>query len=1320
MRVSYFRRKLWFTHQGSRHQLGQGDLLIRREPIVVLGEPGMGKTKLLKELSANDGNAFCRAQQLINRSRPKTLLGDSKRIVIDAIDEVSAKSNGDAVDLVLQKLGELDYPPFILSCRVSEWRAAVSTQAISDQYDGATPLEVHLEPLDEDEQYELLTRLTGNALRAQTLIEHFKRFGLDFLGNPQTLELVAALSVDRSLPATSGALFEDAIETLRKEYNHSKQDQELPRESMLDAAGAAFSALILSGNARIVDKPSGAVDLTDKALPLSEVEAFDSGHVRQAANTKLFATDMDGLTYAHRRIGEFVGARWLSIRADTRAKRKRLLEKFKSRGLVPASLRGIHAWLARDPQLADAVIEADPMGIIEYGDAEALDPNQARLLFAALERLAATNPRFIGWQEYHAAALVTPPLMARVTRVIEDRGAEFGLRLFLLQQLKGAPTAEGQRTLLRERMLDEAELYGIRHESAQVLISIGGENWSELLEALRQQVSENALRLACELLDDIGLEFISDEQIVAVIFAYVGLSICSLEARSEHKTVLGVFYPFTKAIPVERLNGLLDQFTAQANFLLPETTNIETDELVDLQYTLVLKRLNDGGEIEPLRLWQWLEPFDKKISYHGDHGKDIGEWLKANPSVREAIQRYVLIDKANNKNIWQRAWPLHHSSFNLYPTQAEIVSLLQILDPNDRTDERWRELINLGQTWGEEGEILRDAAKCFAHHRSDLLAWIDGLAERQIPAWEIRREKQKRERQAKQASRFAKHRRDFLVNLEEVKSGNINWVHQPAQAYLKRFSDIGDSVPAHKRVSEWLGEEVALAAHDGFEAFFRARPLRPSAKTISLSYAGGKRWAAGDIIVAALAERTRKLAKPFEGVSSERLAAGLFVCWREHISTHAGLTELTPQIEAELKRRGRWTQVVRIYIQPQLRQQKQHIDRLGKFMHDGDNDFSAHLAENWLSQYPEMSNEAEVEMIDCLLRSNRHRVLKELFANRMKLEISDERKRNWHAVSLIVDFDEAHLRLNSIIEPELIWHIRDRTGDNQHREKVAIPLSINQLSWFITTFRRRWPEADQPRGATIGDINPYDASRYIQKLISRLGNNVSTEAVTALSALKDAPEDTYTWTLRVVSAEQLQKYANEIYTPPTLNQIKMVLDGGSPGSVADLRAIIADELQELGSRLRGSSEDEVNLYWTDSGQPRTENECRDRTVSLLRGHLDPLSIYQANEADMPQNKRADIVFYHGGHLLPLEAKRQQHRDLWNAIDEQLEAFYTGHWQAEGQGLFLVFWFGSNYQIPAPPDGAAKPTNAIELQKKLDQHSAVKEGRVEVVVLDLSR
>jgi hypothetical protein len=165
---------------------------------------------------------------------------------------------------------------------------------------------------------------------------------------------------------------------------------------------------------------------------------------------------------------------------------------------------------------------------------------------------------------------------------------------------------------------------------------------------------------------------------------------------------------------------------------------------------------------------------------------------------------------------------------------------------------------------------------------------------------------------------------------------------------------------------------------------------------------------------------------------------------------------------------------------------------------------------------------------------------------------------------------------------------------------------------------------------------------------------------------------------------------------------------------------VVEELEELGRRLRGSSEDEINLFWTDVGKPRSENECRDRVVMLLRGHLAPLGIYPLDEADMPAGKRADIVFYHKALWLPVEAKRQQHPDLWVAMDQQLERLYTGHWQAEGQGVFLVFWFGSRFAVPARPNGGPKPTTAAEMHAVLHADAAAKAGRVQVVVLDLSR
>jgi len=47
--MTYVKRRLWYDAPTSeREKLDEDDLLSRSEPLVILGEPGMGKSKLLQ------------------------------------------------------------------------------------------------------------------------------------------------------------------------------------------------------------------------------------------------------------------------------------------------------------------------------------------------------------------------------------------------------------------------------------------------------------------------------------------------------------------------------------------------------------------------------------------------------------------------------------------------------------------------------------------------------------------------------------------------------------------------------------------------------------------------------------------------------------------------------------------------------------------------------------------------------------------------------------------------------------------------------------------------------------------------------------------------------------------------------------------------------------------------------------------------------------------------------------------------------------------------------------------------------------------------
>lgn len=143
----------------------------------------MGKSHLLEWLATNPGYKRCTARALINRHDPQTLLIGANVLVIDALDEVSAQQDGDAVDLVLRQLGVLGYPRFVLSCRVADWRSSTGKEAIREQYE-QKPLELHLVPFNDQDAANFLSPYLGE-IAAEAIVNRFNDRGLNgMLGNP--------------------------------------------------------------------------------------------------------------------------------------------------------------------------------------------------------------------------------------------------------------------------------------------------------------------------------------------------------------------------------------------------------------------------------------------------------------------------------------------------------------------------------------------------------------------------------------------------------------------------------------------------------------------------------------------------------------------------------------------------------------------------------------------------------------------------------------------------------------------------------------------------------------------------------------------------------------------------------------------------------------------------------------------------------------------------------------------------------------------------------------------------------------------------------
>jgi hypothetical protein len=196
---------------------------------------------------------------------------------------------------------------------------------------------------------------------------------------------------------------------------------------------------------------------------------------------------------------------------------------------------------------------------------------------------------------------------------------------------------------------------------------------------------------------------------------------------------------------------------------------------------------------------------------------------------------------------------------------------------------------------------------------------------------------------------------------------------------------------------------------------------------------------------------------------------------------------------------------------------------------------------------------------------------------------------------------------------------------------------------------------------------------------------------------------------------------------PTAPDVATALAGGPPSGPQDLAALVCHQLNDLQAELREFEGQRWQVFWreTDDGTwtPQVENTCRDRLMEMLRTPLAQRSVLIRPEDQHANATRADLGLW--GWLegkgqtfrVPIEAKREDHRDVWSAWSDQLEG-YAADQRAQGVGIYLVFWFGVNQKTN--PRTSTKPTGADEMRQMLvDAIPAEDRHRLSVFVLDLS-
>ncbi|MDQ6965632.1 MAG: hypothetical protein Q9M23_01760 [Mariprofundaceae bacterium] len=248
----------------------------------------------------------------------------------------------------------------------------------------------------------------------------------------------------------------------------------------------------------------------------------------------------------------------------------------------------------------------------------------------------------------------------------------------------------------------------------------------------------------------------------------------------------------------------------------------------------------------------------------------------------------------------------------------------------------------------------------------------------------------------------------------------------------------------------------------------------------------------------------------------------------------------------------------------------------------------------------------------------------------------------------------------------------------------------------------------------------------MRSFINTLANDPEEQASLEIERLLGLPQLS-NWHNQLRHAQHTQRIARRkaSFRRLSISQVEQSLANLQPANAADLAALTYEQLRDIARKIRDGNTNDYKQYWSyDSSnkhleKPKPENDCRDMLLSDLQERLSKIDIDAQREGNYADDKRADIRVSFGGvngFNVPVEIKKDTHRDLWRSIHEQLIGKYTRDPGTDGHGIYLVFWFGGK-GMPLPADGE-KLRSAAELEEKLRQTLSPEERyRINVCVID---
>ena len=631
------------------------DSVVKQRCVILLGEPGIGKSTALRAEVANV-RAQAKADDLVVSVNLNTygdetrLIGDLFRneqivewqrserqlhLFVDSVDECQLRIHqvtsilADELEKLAQRIQRLNLR---IACRTAEW----STQ-FEDQLKKLWGEEVvgvyELAPL---RKVDVTVAASSLKLNAEQFLDEVFRVGAEPLAaKPVTLRFLLQLfQRDGQLPATQRELYREGCAILCREESRERRLSDrfqLTPEIRLAVAQRIAGALIFGGKSSVFCSGDAGIRVGDD-VAISELSggtelvngnevAVDSNAVIDVLRTGLFSSrGRDRLGFSHQTYAEFLAAAWVHDKALPQETVISLISNDSAGGrrVIP-QLAETAAWLASlDQKVFDNLADFDPQVLLKSDVAKADNLGKAVLVDSLLRK---HDAEVIANTEWHVRRnyrrLRHPQLADQLRPYITEFGRSASAREHALDIAAACSLSELQNEIA-DVVINPNENGQVRWLAALSLRSIADKSTKLRLKPLLVNTDGVAVsdELKAELLNLLWPDVLSPNELFSVL-SEPGSDTDSSAYRSFLRS-------FPKSLQASSLPAALDWMSRSA---LTTHSQFDFEELIGTVFRLTEQWHNEPDVFAALvslviaRLgdWTWrVEELSQLLQRHSD------------------------------------------------------------------------------------------------------------------------------------------------------------------------------------------------------------------------------------------------------------------------------------------------------------------------------------------------------------------------------------------------------------------------------------------------------------------------------------------------------------------------------------------------------------------------------------------------------------------------------------------------------------------------------------------------------------------------------